>query len=343
MKYFNVYYIMILLCGILLWQMNIRHSSAIISFYGYAENKETEINFNYPVLVNDIHVSEGQLVSKGTPLLEVVRSSSKVDFADEPYRLERVLAEKKSKEVELLGELEVIKDQQQLKLNEITAAKDKIKAQSSFKSELYNGLESVALPQNSNDKAELAIEQLEQEYKEMRALYQQKIDNKNKAIELLQAPYAAQVKKIKSEMTFREEQAAINISLDAPKDGLVGNIYCKEAEHFSSYKTLMSFYEPNPSMIKGFIQEDFIMQIALNDSILVRSTKDDKLSYKGKVIGLGSRVVEIPERLRKRPSPKTYGREIIVSIPTRNQFLQKEKTILQLVHDTKPTDEAKGK
>ena len=47
-------------------------------------------------------------------------------------------------------------------------------------------------------------------------------------------------------------------------------------------------------------------------------------------MGMGSRIIEIPDRLRKNPTFKTYGREIQVEIPSDNQFLQKEKVILKL-------------
>jgi hypothetical protein len=53
---------------------------------------------------------------------------------------------------------------------------------------------------------------------------------------------------------------------------------------------------------------------------------------------LGSRIVEIPERLRKNPDLKTYGREVLIAIPPSNLFLQKEKVILNLLKKTsRPT------
>ncbi|HRW74331.1 MAG TPA: hypothetical protein P5563_00425 [Saprospiraceae bacterium] len=55
-----------------------------------------------------------------------------------------------------------------------------------------------------------------------------------------------------------------------------------------------------------------------------------ELSCRGQVVALGTRVVEIPERLRKMPEIKTYGREILVAIPPANEFLQKEKVQLFL-------------
>jgi hypothetical protein len=50
------------------------------------------------------------------------------------------------------------------------------------------------------------------------------------------------------------------------------------------------------------------------------------------VIGMGHRIVEIPERLRKIPEIKTYGREVLIQIPSDNKFLQKEKVVLTFIH-----------
>ena len=54
-------------------------------------------------------------------------------------------------------------------------------------------------------------------------------------------------------------------------------------------------------------------------------------SCRGIVTGLGSRVVETPVRLRKIPEVSTYGREILVSIPPDNSFIQKEKVVIEFL------------
>ena len=56
--------------------------------------------------------------------------------------------------------------------------------------------------------------------------------------------------------------------------------------------------------------------------------KDATQNYTGKVVGLGSRIVEIPARMRKVPEFKTYGREVIIRLPAKSNFLQNEKLVL---------------
>ena len=174
------------------------------------------------------------------------------------------------------------------------------------------------------------IKALEKTKRLATATFDQEIQNLESVLKIGNNPYFAEIDRLKAEQDFEEDQKVIDFQLTAPMDGLIGTIYCKEAEHIPSYKTLISFYEPNPSLVQGFIQEDLMLQVAVNDSFLVRSTKDPSIAYYGKVTGLGSRIVEIPERLRKIPNLKTYGRELLITIPKNNAFLQNEKTILEL-------------
>ncbi|MEL6717501.1 MAG: hypothetical protein AAFP82_02170 [Bacteroidota bacterium] len=331
MKYINVFYIVVVLCGVGLWQLQSNFKEEILSFYGFAENKETEINFNYSVVVRKIHVLPGQSVKKGTPLLDLYRNPTKENMVDQPFKVATLRAKQNAWQTELLGEVEVLKTQKAQKLSEITASIEKLKSEKALQASLFEGLESLEKGKPQNTQLDQNILALEEEYQLTETLFDQKIANKQATIKAGNSPYQAEINRLESEQSFEANQKVIDIQLLAPMDGVIGDIYCKEAEHFPAFKNLLSFYEPNPSMIKGFIQEDLILEVALQDSFLVRSTKDPELTYRGKVTGLGSRIVEIPERLRKLPNLKTYGREVLISIPSENELLQKEKTILELI------------
>lgn len=331
MKYINLFYIALIMIAASLFLIQKKHKSNIISFYGYAENKETEINFNHPIQVKTIHVSPGQNVKKDMPIIDVIRQDSKNEFVDQQYKIDGLAAEKKIWQSKIEGQIQILREQKEIEISEIKKRKDKLLTENEFGKELYDGLESISRSGNSDNIVSKEILTIDEEIKKIIHLYDSKIKIKEEELRIGSTPYNTEINRLNNEKQHEANQELIKISLFAPNDGLIGNVYCKEEEHFTSYKTLISLYEPNPSMIKGFIQEDFIMKINLDDVINVRSTKDQTLKYNGKVIGLGSRIVEIPPRLRKREDIKTYGREIIVSIPTDNQFLQKEKTILELV------------
>lgn len=343
MKRINIFYLSLILVGVLLWRLHSSLGQEIVSFYGFAENKETEINFNYPVVIRKIHVSPGERVEKGAPLLDIYRIKSKETLSDQPFRIAELRAKAESWSEDKRGAIKLVQIQKEKKLAEVNASIQKVLDEKKLHAKLYEGLKNVGQEAGQNSSFDDRIKSLEEARDLAAATFDQEIQNLEASLKIGNNPYYAEIKRLEAEQNFEEEQKVIDFQLTAPTDGLVGTIYCKEAEHIPSYKTLISFYEPNPSLVKGFVQEDLMLQVAVNDSFLVRSTKDPNIAYYGKVTGLGSRIVEIPERLRKIPAMKTYGRELLITIPKKNDFLQKEKTILELQQHQNQSTMTKGK
>jgi hypothetical protein len=153
------------------------------------------------------------------------------------------------------------------------------------------------------------------------------------SIELREVSNSNKIQKKKLEYEkeyFQKEEKKLQIL--APSDGLIGNLRCKEGEHISSFNTLISFYQQNPTIVKGFVHENLILHVQVGDTLEVTSSLHPAHTVMGTVSGLGFRIVEIPERLRKRPEIKTYGREVLIQIPPDNPFLQKEKVVLNLLN-----------
>jgi len=343
MKRINIFYLSLVLVGALIWRLHSSLGQEIVSFYGFAENKETEINFNYPVVIRKIHVSPGERVEKGAPLLDIYRIKSKETLSDQPFRIAELRAKAENWSEDKRGAIKLVEIQKEKKLAEVNASIQKVQDEKQLHAKLYDGLKNVDQKAGQNSSFDDRIKALEEARDLAAAAFDQETQNLEASLKIGNNPYYAEIERLKAEQNFEEEQKVIDFQLTAPTDGLVGTIYCKEAEHIPSYKTLISFYEPNPSLVKGFIQEDLMLQVAVNDSFLVRSTKDPSIAYYGKVTGLGSRIVEIPERLRKIPAMKTYGRELLITIPKKNAFLQKEKTILELQQHENQSTMTRGK
>ncbi len=330
-----LYYLAVIGVGASLFMFNKDHKSSVILFYGFAENKETEVNFNHPIQIKKIYVSPGQAIKKDQPLIDVIRLEDDLKLEDEIYKIQLVNEERNIWSKKINEEINILEEEKSLELSKIKNEIKETQTASSTEQNLLNSLSTVSVPANASNRHTEKVKLLETEYKNLTALFDKKIQAKKSELLNGEKEFNVRVNRLEYMIQHRENNQVIDISMLAPEDGLIGNINCKEAEHFSSYKTILSIYEPNPSIIKGYIQEDFIMQIAINDSIIVKSTKQSGLDYKGKVIGLGSRIVEIPARLRKRQEVKTFGREVIISIPKDNEFLQKEKTILELIPNKK--------
>ena len=73
------------------------------------------------------------------------------------------------------------------------------------------------------------------------------------------------------------------------------------------------------------------LSVNIGDSVQVVSVMHPNHMAKGIITGLGHRIVEIPERLRKIPEYKTYGLEVYIGLDAKNIFLQKEALKFTLI------------
>ncbi|PHN02430.1 HlyD family secretion protein [Flavilitoribacter nigricans] len=332
MRSINLFYVAIVAVGLSLWAFNRYYNQEVALFYGFAETKETEINFNYPVAVASILVHPGQTVKAGTPLLQLQRIKSKETMEDQGFKMAELRAEEQSWLAEQENRISLLEQEQILELESIKDEIQKLEEQKQFQNSLYEDLQSVRPNQTDYQPVTTRINTLKKEHSLLSAGYAEEINGIKEKIRLGKNPYRIAIDRLEAERDFDRANQVVDIELTAPQDGLIGNIHCKEAEHIPAYNTLVTFYEPNPTLVKGYVHEDLILEVALQDTFIVRSTKDEGISCYGVVSGLGSRIVEIPERMRKVPEMKTYGREVLVSITPDNRFLQKEKVVLEFLH-----------
>lgn len=304
-----------------------------VSFFGFAENNETKINYNYPVVVDKILVQSGQTVKKGQVLMHISRRKSRDILDDQQFRIAELTAEETAWAQGKRNDLEELELKRDTDLASLNARIQQLEQEIAFKKSLTEGLKSISTSEGAYKPIEDKLKQTQAERANMEEMYKTKVRGLRQEIALGKNPYREQINRLQAEEAFEESQQVLNIEVKAPSDGLIGTISCKEAEHISSYNTLLSFYEPHSGLIKGYVHEDLTLQVQMGDQFEVSSLKDEAIRYKGKVIGLGSRIIEIPTRLRKMPDIKSFGREVLLEIPKENQFLQKEKVGLRRTED----------
>lgn len=331
MRQFNVFYLMVAACGVLLFVLLRPSFHRDLSFFGFAENNETEINYNYPVVVERILVTPGQEVRAGQELLRLVRRKSRETLADQQYRVQELKAEQTIWRQRKESQLREAQLSHESSLAELRAQINLASKELAFKRSLTEGLKTMSTKEGSYKPLEDKLATLQEEEKAMISRNSLRMDALRKELSLGGNPYKKQIERLQAEEQFEASQQEIDIVVKAPTDGLIGNISCKEEEHVPSYTTLLSFYEPHSGVIQGYIHEDLTLKVKLGDRFEVNSLKDESISYEGSVIGLGSRIVEIPTRLRKIPDFKTYGREVLIAIDKDNDFLQKEKVSLRFI------------
>lgn len=331
MRYFNPFYLLLILLSVGFYYVFAQEQQETLSFYGFAESNETEINYNYPTVVDHIPVTPGQEVEEGDVLLRLSRVKAKETLADEEFKIKKLDTEAeiwKQKKQREVARIQLAKEAAEEEIqDEMTVLQKEL----DFKKSLVSGLKTIEARDVDFSPIQEKINLLNTQLERVTNKYDATLYNLDQEIKQYVIPYRQEVARLKEEADFDTSQAKQEIIVTAPTRGLVGNIYCKEAEHIPSFKTLLSFYEPHSGTIKGYVHEDLILKVDLGALFTIASLKDDTIKYEGRVIGLGSRIVEIPLRLRKMPEIKTYGREVLIEITKDNSFLQKEKVAVTYV------------
>ena len=333
MKRFNLVYLLFFLVIAALWQMNQRYGKHSVMFYGFAETKETEINLDHPIEVNRLYVTPGQKVKKGTLLAEVTHTNFGLKLNDINFSIEKLKTEEEIWKADIRSSINRLMAQKVAKESEIQSQIRQLETELQINRSLVKDLKSISVSEESTvNPIATKIESLRQELNLVVKPLEVQISRMEDELNSSLNPKRIQIRKLRQdEKHYNAEKE--KLSIFAPTDGLIGNIYCKEKENISSFNTLISFYEQNPTMVKGYVHENLILEVEVGDTLDAVSTQHPEHKCRGVVSGLGSRIVEIPERLRKAPDLKTYGREVLITIPSNNHFLQKEKVMLNLLKE----------
>ncbi len=332
MKRINLLYIVVLVLVVVLLRLNRHFGKQTLLFYGFAENKEMDISHDQPVRVDQILVHQGQKVDEGDVLAIISRNELDQEFSKLSHEIAELETREEIWKSDLLSDINRLRAEKIAKESEINSEIEQLESEMAFNKTLIEDLKSVAFPNNASttkSSQELKIEALRKELELSVKPLDIEIKRLEESLTNSGHPIRNQKNKLLDEVKFLEE-ARDQLLLKAPAKGVVGSINSKEGENVDAFSTILSFYNQNPTLVKAYVLESLILQVSLNDTLTVSSTLHPEHFCQGTVIGLGSRIVEIPERLRKIPDYKTYGREILVAIPEDNHFLQKEKVVLNL-------------
>lgn len=312
-----------------LFLMNKNLGGEVAFFYGFAENKETEMNLDQHVLVQKICVSPGQEVSRGQLLMEVLRPAIDLKISEADYDLEKMEVISFQQKQQIRDRIRQLEAEKQSKISLTRTEIQQHQRALDLNRDLLEDLKSTGIVQKTPPAQERdpRILLLEQKLEQDIAVINLEIKQLQGQLAAAGIPSDIARKRLRKEIEFHKSERR-KLQIYAPSDGLVGNIHCKKGEYVNAFSTLLNFYERNPTLVKGYVHESLIPKVSVDDSLLVTSSLHPSHKINGIVMGLGSRIVEIPERLRKIPEFKTYGREVLIAIPPANPFLQKEKVML---------------
>ncbi len=303
------------------------------SFYGIAETKEMKINSKITAEILKIHVKEGELIKKGTLLVSLSSPELTLKIKQIDHQIKQLQAEKGINKQEIKANIEQLEAQKTAVISEIDYKIKQLENKYEINKHLSEGLKSLETENSNNSNKSsilLKITALKEEQKLAVSPLDIKIDLLRKELKEADMPVEIVEQKLREELKMlQQENQKLNIYSSI--FGIVGEVNFKDGEKVAPFVPIMTVHSRKPSFVKGYIHENFYTKMGISDKVKVVSVADRKSLVKGAVMGVGTKIVEYPIRLRKHPDIALWGREIIIEIPDSNNFILGEKVLISLV------------
>ncbi|MBF0450125.1 MAG: hypothetical protein HQK75_05440 [Candidatus Magnetomorum sp.] len=306
-------------------------------FFGFAESNEVIVNFENSVEIKNIYVVPGQRVSKGLLLLELDQPELTLHLNEIRHQLSEYTFQRKIETNTIQTQIKELKAQKIAKTNGIHSEIKQLKSQHALNKRLTAELKSIMETDsllNETEKAtisspiQLKIESLAEGLE----LSIQQMDIKIKSLENRlhsnKNPLTAKIESLEKEIELLSA-AKEKLLIYSENNGIIGSVHFKRGEKVSPFVSIVTIYTQSPSYVKGFIHENVYNSISLDEHVIVSSLTGKGIFSDGVVVGVGARIIEFPERLRKRPEIKLWGREVQIRISENNEFLLGEKVMIQ--------------
>ncbi|KPA17174.1 Fusaric acid resistance protein [Candidatus Magnetomorum sp. HK-1] len=337
MKKFNFLYLLWFFAVIFIVFFSNREQLETHQFFGIAESNEVIVNFEKSVEIKKIYVVPGQKVTKGMLLVELDQPELTLTLNEIRHQLSEYTLQQKIEKKEIQTQIKELIAQKIAKTNAIHSEIKQLQSQHALNKRLTAELKSIIQTSDVSKETEkkfisspikLKIESLKEELN----FSIQQIDIKIKALKStlysdknpLTAKKASLKKEIELLTTAKEKLLIYSESI-----GIIGSIHFKRGEKVSPFDTILTIYTQSPSYVKGYIHENVYNRISVDKLVTISSLTGKNVQSDGIVVGVGSRIIEFPERLRKRPETKIWGREVQIKILENNEFLLEEKVVIK--------------
>ncbi len=302
-------------------------------FYGIAETREIVVNSGNSVEIKKIHVVQGQVINEGDTLAELNRPELTLKINEIAHQFDRLKAQKLADASLSRSQIRQLEAQQETKVNEIKSQIRQLEAQYELNKKLASELKSIKKSnigrpdaQESNP-IKIKIESLKRELELALHPSQIKIESLKSGLYSSGDPAIIQVQQLENELKLLLEEKRKLVKF-AWINGIIGSVNFREGEKVSPFSPIVTLHTKSPSYIKGYIHEEVYNKIAIGQKVDILSMTDKSNRIEGEVVGVGSRIVEYPIRLRKRQDIQIWGREVVLRIPPENTFLLGEKVLI---------------
>jgi HlyD family secretion protein len=336
-KYFYAAFIVVIVSLIVI---TLRLKSEATQFAGIADAKEIVVNVQSAVELKEIRVSPGQIVKEGDTLAEVSNvgfNNQEIDtriavlaHEIEEYKARKNAFSKLSISERRQQKLEIEDRKAEIK-SELQELESLYEVNQSLLSDLKSINKELANAENkSSAKKNPIVSKIEFLKKELKRIDDSSLITMSRARDELSLdgdPITEQIKQREVELTLLQD-AKKEFFITAKISGVIGSVAYKSGEKANEFDTIMTLHATAPSFVRGFIHENTYSKVYVGQKVQVTSQDVKKVKISGEVIGVGSRIVEYPVRLRKYPEMIMWGREVQIKIPDVNKLLLGERVMI---------------
>jgi len=290
-------------------------------FYGIAENQIRSYSRPNEVTVQSIRVRLGQAVLAGDTLMVFQPKSLFYKKEDLASQTRLIVIDRQSDQFQLRQQLDQALSKKAFISEEYRIKTDRLWRQKKIADSLANLVFDTPV---NNSRFDSEIKALD----EMKEIDIKNNENLILALEhaMSQSPDASREKQssIQAEVARLEEQQK-ELVLIADTEGMIGQLDIQTGDPVPAYQSLIKIYSVHPNLVTAYISEGYLGKVTFKDSVLIQSISETGYQLKGSILNLGSRIAAVPDRLKKIPELRAWGREVQIEIPADNRLIQGEK------------------
>ncbi len=322
----------LLAIGVIVY-MTLTYESESADLYGIAETKEIVVNWEHAVDIKKIHVVEGQEIKSGDRLVELDSPDLSLKISQITHRHNELKVQRGMNAAEIRAKLRQLQAEKSVKLVDLSYRVQNLSRQLKFNKEMAAGLKSLekSWGKSKNEKSKSSIQMKIDSLEEEKKLYLKQVKIQAETLNILLNPNHSaskiQVAQLDSELKLLLKEKE-KLAIFATQAGVIGSVFVKSGEKVAPFTPILTLHSKNPSYVKGYIHENVYSRIEVGDKMEIISLADRNNRMVGQAVGVGTRIVEYPIRLRKIPELQMWGREVLIKIPQQNPFILGEKVLI---------------
>jgi multidrug resistance efflux pump len=299
------------------------------SFFGIADTREIIVSSEKAVEIKKIHVFPGQIIKKGDTIAELVDPELTLKINYVGHQLEELTKQNTAHTNLSRSEMQQFKAEKNARISGLNAQIQELQMQYETNRSLLLKLRSIDTNEANSVESEkspiaIKIRQLKEELNlalDSAHYMESKLHN---SLSYAGDPLAEKVKGFQSDLALLMDEKSKLLML-ASIDGVIGSVGFKDGEKVSPFDTIATIHNETPSYVNGYIPENVYTAVMIGMPVNITSVNKKNSTVTGSVIGVGSRIVEYPVRLRRYADVQMWGRDVIIKIPECNKYILGEK------------------